>query len=141
MLIFGCPTLHCRQYWKGLCRQKQDSSSLSLLTLLRQKCTIPQIVSDAMVLRHVGDKTGEEVFISKFDMAFFFDQFVLAIQERWKNFRFLRVVSELVQHSSLPKRGWHGMHQAHQRLGFGGRRNSKSLSDSLTSLCGLSICT
>ena len=79
-----------------------------------QKCTIPQIVSDAMVLRHVGDKIGEEVFISKFDMAFFFDQFVLAIQERWKNFRFLRVVSELVQQSSLPKQGWVGMHQAHQ---------------------------
>ena len=90
-----------------------------------KKCTIPQIVSDAMVLRHVGDKTGEEVFISKFDMAFFFDQFVLAIQERWKNFRFLRVVSELVQLSSLPKQRWKGMHQAHQRLGFGGRRNSK----------------
>jgi hypothetical protein len=36
----------------------------------------------------VGDKTGEEVFISKFDMAFFFDQFVLAIQERWKKLPF-----------------------------------------------------
>ena len=54
-----------------------------------------------------------------------FDQFVLAIQERWKNFRFLCVVSELVEQSSLPRRGWNGMHQAHQRLGFGGRRNSK----------------
>ena len=90
-----------------------------------QKCTIPQIVSDAMVLKHVADQSGEEVFIAKFDMAFFFDQFVLAIQERWKNFRFLRVVPELVQISKLPKDGWKGMHQAHQRLGFGGRRNSK----------------
>ena len=90
-----------------------------------QKCTIPQIVSDAMVLKHVADRSGEEVFIAKFDMAFFFDQFVLAIQERWKNFRFLRVVPELVQISKLPKDGWKGMHQAHQRLGFGGRRNSK----------------
>ena len=90
-----------------------------------QKCTIPQIVSDAMVLKHVGDKTGQEVFISKFDMAFFFDQFVLAIQERWKNFRFLRVIPELVELSQLPKQHWVGMHQAHQRLGFGGRRNSK----------------
>ena len=90
-----------------------------------QKCTIPQIVSDAMVLKHVGDKTGQEVFISKFDMAFFFDQFVLVIQERWKNFRFLRVVPELVELSQLSKQKWVGMHQAHQRLGFGGRRNSK----------------
>ena len=83
-----------------------------------QKCTIPQIVSDAMILRHVADKTGEEVFISKFDMAFFFDQFVLAIQERWKNFRFLRVIPELVKLSQLPKEQWVGMHQAHQRLGL-----------------------
>ena len=90
-----------------------------------QKCTIPQIVSGAMVLKHVGDRTGQEVFISKFDMAFFFDQFVLAVQERWKNFRFLRVVPELVALSQLPKEGWIGMHQAHQRLGLGGRRNSK----------------
>jgi integrase len=90
-----------------------------------QKCTIPQIVSDAMVLKHVADRTGREVFIAKFDMAFFFDQFVLAIQERWKNFRFLRVVPELVELSKLPKHAWKGMHQAHQRLGFGGRRNSK----------------
>ena len=78
-----------------------------------------------IILRHVADKTGEEVFISKLDMAFFFDQFVLALQERWnlKNFRFLRVIPELVRLSQLPKEQWVGMHQAHQRLGFGGRRN------------------
>ena len=46
-----------------------------------QKCTIPQIVSDAMVLKHVADRTGREVFIAKFNMAFFFDQFVLAVEE------------------------------------------------------------
>ena len=90
-----------------------------------QKCTVPQSVSGVMVLKHVADMTGQEVFIAKFDMAFFFDQFVLAVQERWKNFRFLRVVPELVQCSQLPKHRWNGMHQAHQRLGFGGRRNSK----------------
>ena len=67
-----------------------------------------------MVLKHVADRTGQEVFIAKFDMAFFFDQFVLSIQERWKNFRFLRVVPELVQLSELPKDKWRGMHQAHQ---------------------------
>ena len=78
-----------------------------------QNCTVPQIVSDVMVLKHVADRTGQEVFIAKFDMAFFFDQFVLAVQERWKNFRFLRIVPELVQCSQLPKHGWKGMHQAH----------------------------
>ena len=59
-------------------------------------------------------------------MAFFFDQFVLAIQERWKNFRFLRVIPELVGALTAPQAAL-GRHAsgAPKRLGFGGRRNSK----------------
>ena len=88
-----------------------------------RKPGLHHIAMDAMLLRHVADKTGEPMYICKFDMASFFDQLPIPHHERHLNLRMLRP-QHLFTSATIQDWPAKSTHMEHKRMGFGGTRNS-----------------
>ena len=74
-----------------------------------------------MTLRHVGDKANLPCYVLKFDMAVYFDQVPIPYHERHRNVQLLRPKCKFAKLEAWDSPS---THMAHNRMGFGGSRNS-----------------